>query len=69
MSAMLLEGLGEARPRAARDAFRKVLLAISEGIEVASRYRILCKMSDAELTKLGLTRKDVFRVTFNGLGV
>lgn len=46
--------------------FRAPLLAVSESIEVATRYRILARLTNQELTALGLTRKDIARVALNG---
>ncbi len=45
---------------------RKGLAAISEGIEQATRYRILTNLSNEELTALGITRKDIPRIAVNG---
>ena len=46
--------------------FRKGLSAISEGIEQATRYRILANLSNEELTALGITRKDIPHIAVNG---
>jgi uncharacterized protein YjiS (DUF1127 family) len=45
---------------------RKGLAAISEGIEQATRYRILTNLSNQELSALGITRKDIPRIAVNG---
>jgi uncharacterized protein YjiS (DUF1127 family) len=45
---------------------RKAFAAISEGIEQATRYRILANLSNEELTALGITRKDIPRIAVNG---
>lgn len=45
---------------------RTFLSAVSEGIEVATRYSLLSKLSKEELAALGLTRKDLARVAVNG---
>ena len=45
---------------------RRVLAAISEGIEATTRYRVLANMSDEELSALGLDRSDILRVAMNG---
>lgn len=44
----------------------KAFAAVREGVELATRYRILSNLSNEELAALGLTRKDIPRVTVNG---
>ena len=45
---------------------RKAFAAVREGVQLATRYRILSNLSNEELAALGLTRKDIPRVTVNG---
>jgi uncharacterized protein YjiS (DUF1127 family) len=45
---------------------RKLIAAISEGSELAQRYRMLTNLSNEELAALGLDRKDIPRVAVNG---
>ena len=45
---------------------REGFAAISEGIEQATRYRILANLSNEELSALGITRKDIPRIAVNG---
>ncbi len=39
---------------------------LREGLELARRYDRLTAMSDAELARIGLRRKDIPRATFAG---
>jgi uncharacterized protein YjiS (DUF1127 family) len=47
-------------------AFGKAIAAVREGIELATRYRMLVNLSNEELAAFGLTRKDIPRVAVNG---
>jgi uncharacterized protein YjiS (DUF1127 family) len=47
-------------------AIRKAIAAVREGIELATRYRILHNLSNEELAALGITRKDIPTVVVLG---
>ena len=52
------------RPRAStlRDTLRKTWLGLRDGVRAARTYRRLSAMSDAELARRGITRKEVLRI-------
>jgi uncharacterized protein YjiS (DUF1127 family) len=55
--------------RAGRGPFalvRDVVASVREGIELASRYKMLAYLNDEELTALGLKREDIPRVVVSG---
>ena len=45
---------------------RKAFAAVREGIELATRYRMLANMSNEQLAALGVSRKDIARIAVNG---
>ena len=45
---------------------RKAIGAVREGLEHATRYRLLTNLNNEELAALGITRKDIPRVAVNG---
>ncbi len=45
---------------------RKAFAAVREGIEIATRYRMLANMSNERLAALGVNRKDIARIAVNG---
>lgn len=57
---------GRAKRTGLFSAIRACLSSVSEGIEYATRYRMLAKLSDEELAALGVTRKDIARIAVNG---
>lgn len=62
--------LSLARPRRLRFAEIVVELfaGMRDGLRIARRYHELEAMSDAELSRLGLARKDIARVAVQSVG-
>ena len=45
---------------------REFIDAIREGLELATRYKILTHLNDQELASMGMKRKDIPRVVVSG---
>jgi uncharacterized protein YjiS (DUF1127 family) len=47
---------------------RELVAAVRDGLELATRYKMLAYLSDEELSAIGLKREDIPRVVVSGWG-
>lgn len=70
-SLALSSGLPSRRVRIRRRSgvltlIRHVVSAVREGLELATRYKMLAYLNDHELASIGLKREDIPRVVVSG---
>ena len=69
MSSLAISSGLPARPARRRGVvayIRNVVAAVREGLELATRYRMLAYLTDHELASIGLKREDIPRVVVSG---